>query len=273
MNNGQFMNKFRLPGKVALITGGSRGIGRAIALGLAEAGADIVLASRKLPALEMVAHEISQVGRKSLPIVANIRHIEEINNLIEKATAEFKHIDILVNNAGTNPIFGSVFDIEEKTWDVTLSLNLKACFVLSQKVGKMMRCNSRGGSIINIASEDGIRPRVGLGVYAITKAGLIMLTSVLAEEWGQYDIRVNAIAPGIVKTRLSEALWKDPLVQEKTEDNTALSRIAEPEEMVGAALFLASDASSFVTGQTIVLDGGHFSSVNSLLSNIQRNNL
>jgi NAD(P)-dependent dehydrogenase (short-subunit alcohol dehydrogenase family) len=270
MNKNQFMDKFQLPGKVALVTGGSRGIGRAISLGLAEAGADIILASRKLTALEMVAHEISQMGRKSLPIAANIRHLEEIDNLIEKATAEFGRIDILVNNAATNPIFGSVFDIEEKTWDVTLNLNLKACFFLSQKIGKMMRGNSKGGSIINIASEDGIRPRIGLGVYAITKAGLIMLTSVLAEEWGQYDIRVNALAPGVVKTRLSEALWKDPLVQEKTKDNTALARIAEPEEMVGTALFLASDASSYITGQTILLDGGHFSSVNSLLSLIPK---
>lgn len=195
MKKSRFMDKFQLSNKVALITGGSRGIGRAIALGLAEAGADIVLASRKLPDLEMVAHEISRMGRKALPIAANIRYMEEIDNLIDRAVTEFGHIDILVNNAATNPVFGSVFDIEEKAWDVTLSLNLKTCFFLSQKTGKIMRHNSKGGNIINIASEDGIRPRVGLGVYAITKAGLIMLTRVLAEEWGQYNIRANAIAP------------------------------------------------------------------------------
>ena len=125
-----------------------------------------------------------------------------------------------------------------------------------------------GGSIINVSSEDGIRPWLGLGVYSISKASVIMLTEVLAQEWGQYNIRVNTIAPGIVKTRFSEALWGDSLIREKIEDSTALGRIAQPEEIVGAALFLASEASSYITGQTIVLDGGHFSSVRTLLSTI-----
>lgn len=269
MNRGRFLDKFMLSGKVALVTGGSRGIGQAIALGLAEAGADIVLASRKLPDLEAVAHQISQMGRKALPVAANLRHMEELDSLVSKTVAEFEHIDILVNNAAANPVFGSVFDIEEKAWDITMGLNLKTCFFLSQKVGKIMRDNGKGGSIINIASEDGIRPRIGLGVYAISKAGLIMLTRVLAEEWGQYNIRVNTIAPGLVKTRFSEALWNNPLIREKAEGDTALARVAEPEEMVGAALFLASDASSYMTGQTALVDGGHFSSVETMLSLIR----
>jgi len=268
MKKGQFLDKFLLTGKVALVTGGSRGIGRSIALGLAEAGADIVLASRKLPDLEATAQEISQMGRKALPVVANIRHLPEINDLVKKATDEFGHIDILVNNAGTNPSFSSVFDIEEKSWDITLGLNLKGCFFLSQAVGRMMRDKGGGGSIINMSSEYGINPRPGLGVYSISKAAIIMLTQVLAEEWGQYDIRVNAIAPGLVKTKFSEALWDNPIIRDKTEDNTALGRIAEPEEIVGAALYLASEASSYMTGQTIVLDGGHFASVRTLLSTI-----
>jgi len=268
MKKGQFLDKFLLTGKVALVTGGSRGIGRSITLGLAEAGADIVLASRKLPDLEATAQQISQMGRKALPVVANIRHLPEINDLIKKATDEFGHIDILVNNAGTNPSFSSVFNIEEKVWDITLGLNLKGCFFLSQVVGRMMRDKGGGGSIINMSSEYGINPRPGLGVYSISKAAIIMLTQVLAEEWGQYDIRVNAIAPGIVKTQFSEALWDNPIIRDKTEDNTALGRIAEPEEIVGAALYLASEASSYVTGQTIVLDGGHFASVRTLLSTI-----
>ena len=262
-----FKEKFQLTGKVALVTGGSRGIGRAIALGLAEAGCDVVLASRKLPDLEAVAEEIAALGRKALPISANVRHLGEINALVDKATGEFGHIDILVNNAGTNLMVGSVFDVDEGAWDVIMGLNLKGCFFLSQAVGKVMK-DEGGGSIVNIASAAGFRPDVGLGVYSMSKAGVIMLTKVLAQEWGQYNIRVNAIAPGTVKTRLSEALWSNPVIREKLEDNTALGRVAEPEEIVGAALFLASEASSYMTGQTIVLDGGHFASVRSLLPGI-----
>ena len=255
-----FLDKFHLPGKVALVTGGSRGIGRSIALGLAEAGADIVLASRKLPDLEAVAQEITDMGRKALPVSANVRHLPEIDNLVKKAVDEFGHIDILVNNAGTNPIFGSVFNVEEPAWDVIMGLNLKGYFFLSQAVGKIMR-DKGGGSIINVSSSAGITPDVGLGVYSISKAGVIMLTQVLAQEWGQYNIRVNAIAPGVVKTKLSTLLWSTPEIREKVEGSTALGRIAEPEEMVGAVLLLASDASSYMTAQTIMLDGGHFSEV------------
>jgi NAD(P)-dependent dehydrogenase (short-subunit alcohol dehydrogenase family) len=264
-----FLEEFRLPGKVALVTGGSRGIGRAIALGLAEAGSDIVLASRKLPDLEKVAQEITDMGRKALPVSANVRHLPEIDNLVKKAMDEFGHIDIMVNNAGTNPTFGSVFDVEEGVWDVITGLNLKGYFFLSQAVGKIMR-DKGGGNIINIASTAGITPEIGLGVYSISKAGVIMLTQVLAQEWGQYNIRVNAIAPGVVKTRFSSLLWGTPEIRKRTEDSTALGRIAEPEEVVGAVLFLASQASSYITGQTIVLDGGHYDSVRTLLPAISR---
>jgi len=261
------LDRFSISGKVALVTGASRGIGRAIALGLAEAGADVALTSRKLPDLEAVAQEISQMGRKALPVSANVRHLPEIDNLVKRTVDEFGHIDILVNNAGTNPVFGSVFDFDERAWDVTLGLNLRGYFFLSQAVGKLMR-DEAGGNIINIASEDGIRPGIGAGIYSISKAGVIMLTEVLAQEWGQYNVRVNAIAPGLVRTRFSEALWSNPAIRERTEDSTALGRLAEPEEIVGAALFLASEASSYMTGQTIVLDGGHFCSVRTLLSTI-----
>ena len=263
-----YLEQFHLEGKVALVTGGSRGIGRSIALGLAEAGSDVVLASRKLPDLEAVAQEIVQRGRKALPVAANVRHLPEINSLVKKAMDEFGHIDILVNNAGTNPTFGSVFDVDEGVWDVTMGLNLKGYFFLSQAVGRIMK-EKGGGSIINVASTAGIHPDLGLGVYSITKAGVIMLTQVLAQEWGQYNIRVNAIAPGVVKTRLSSLLWSTPEIRQMVEGNTALGRVAEPDEMVGAVLFLASDASSYVTAQTIVLDGGHFSSVQTFLPGIQ----
>jgi len=264
-----FLDKFHLEGKIALVTGGSRGIGRSIALGLAEAGADVVIASRKLPDLEAVAQEITQMGRKALPVAANVRHLPEIDNLVKKAINEFGRIDILVNNAGTNVVYESVFNIDEKAWDIIIGLNLKGYFFLSQAVGKIMR-DKGGGSIISTASETGIRPGVGMGVYSISKAGVMMLTKVLAQEWGQYNIRANAIAPGVVKTRLSTALQSNPVIRERTEDSTALGRLAEPEEIVGAALFLASDASSYMTGQILVLDGGHFSSVRTLLSTISQ---
>jgi dehydrogenase/reductase SDR family protein 4 len=262
-----FWGRFSLSGKVALVTGGSRGIGRAIALGFAEAGADIILASRKLPDLEGVAREITLLGRRALPVVANLRRASEIDGLVKKALEEFDHIDILVNNAATNLGYNSVFDIDEKFWDVVMGLNLKGCFFLSQTVGRIMR-DRGGGNIINVASQAGIRPTLGLGVYSISKAGLIMLTQVLAQEWGQYNIRVNTIAPGTVKTKFSEVRWKDPEISRMIKNDLALKRIGEPEEMVNAAIYLASDASSYVTGQTILLDGGHFASVGSLLSTL-----
>jgi len=264
---GSFLDKFHLQGKVALVTGGSRGIGKAIALCLAEAGADIILASRKLPDLQAAAQEISQMGRKALAVPTNVRHLTEIDDLIKKSLEEFDHIDILVNNAATNPVFGSVFNIDEKAWEVTIGLNLKSYFFLSQVVGKIMR-DKGGGNIINIASVNGVRPGLGTGVYSISKAGVIMLTQVLAQEWGQHNIRVNAIAPGIVKTRFSEALLSNPAIATEREKSIALGRVSEPEEIANAALFLASEASSYMTGQTLIIDGGHFSSVRTLLSTI-----
>ena len=260
-----YLSKFNLAGKVALITGGSRGIGRGIALCLAEAGADIVLTARKPPGLEEAAQVVTKIGRRVLTVPANIRNLSEVDSVVKTAVDKFRRIDILVNNAATNPLYGSVFDIDEKAWDVTLGLNLKSCFFMSQAVGKLM-LDRGGGSIINIASEDGIRPFVGLGVYSISKAGLIMLTKVMAEEWGQYHIRVNAIAPGFVRTKFSQAVWDNPKMVEEVESNIAIGRIAEPEEVVNTALFLASEASSYITGQTVVLDGGHFASVKPLLS-------
>ncbi len=265
---GSILDRFYLSGKVALVTGGSRGIGRAISLALAEAGADIILASRKIADLEAVAVEIKQLGRRALPVAANVRHLPEIEGLVEKAAGKFGRIDILVNNAGTNPVFGSVLNIDEKVWDVILGLNLKGYFFLSQKVAGLMR-QQGGGVIINVSSDAGVEPAVGLGVYSISKAGVIMLTRVLAQELGQYDIRVNAIAPGIVRTKFSEALWANPLISAEAADNTALKHVAEPEEIATAALYLASEASSHMTGETLVLDGGRFCSVRKLVKGLE----
>ncbi|MBA7661289.1 2-dehydro-3-deoxy-D-gluconate 5-dehydrogenase [subsurface metagenome] len=167
---------------------------------------------------------------------------------------EWGKIDILVNNAGTSPYYGPLLEAEEWAWDATMNVNLKGPFLLSQRVASMMK-EQGGGSIINMASIMGMVPSE-IGFYSVTKAGLIMLTKVLAKEWGQYKIRVNAIAPGVVKTRLSEALWKDPVKGEEAAKSKALGYIGVPEDITGAALFLASDASSYVTGEVIVVDGG-----------------
>jgi NAD(P)-dependent dehydrogenase (short-subunit alcohol dehydrogenase family) len=248
------LEDFSLKGKVALVTGGSRGIGKAIAVGLAGAGADVVLASRKLPDLEEAAKEIEGLGRKSLAVATHVGRLEEVNNLVTKVKDEFGRIDILVNNAGTNPTMEQAIDIGERAWDSIMNLNLKGLFFLSQAVAKLMK-EQGGGKIINVASIEGITPGI-LPVYAISKAGVIMATKVMAQQWAKYGIRVNAIAPGLTKTRFSEALWSNPDILSVAMLMTPMARVAEPEEMVGAVIFLASDASGYVTGQVLAVDGG-----------------
>jgi len=245
---------FSLKGKVALVTGGSRGIGKAIAVGLAKAGADVALASRKLPDLEEVAKEIKGLGRKSLVVAAHIGRLEEINNLVSRVKDEFGRIDILVNNAATNPTMDQAIDIGERAWDSIMNLNLKGLFFLSQAVAMLMK-EQGGGKIINVASIEGITPGI-LPVYAISKAGVIMATKVMAQQWARYGIRVNAIAPGLTRTRFSEALWSNPDILRVAMMMTPMGRVAEPEEMVGAVVFLVSDASGYVTGQVLAVDGG-----------------
>lgn len=255
-----FMGKFMLTGRVALITGASRGIGKAIAVAMAEAGADVVLASRKLPDLEEVAGEIEKTGRKALPLPTNVRNLDELEALVKAAVDKFGKIDILVNNAASNPLYGSVFHIDEKLWDVVMGLNLKGYFFLCQTVGKLMK-EQGGGKIINVASESGTRAGLGLGIYSISKAGVLMLTQVLAQEWGHHNIRVNSLSPGLTKTKFTEVQWGNPERLKDIENNEALGKIAEPEDMAGAAIYLASDASAHVTGQNIIVDGGFFASI------------
>jgi len=247
-------DSFSLSGKVALVTGGSRGIGKAIAVGLAKFGADVAVTSRKLPDLEEVAAEIKGLGRRSMAVATHVGKMDEINNLVPKVKDELGRIDILVNNAGTNPTMDPAIDIEERAWDSIMNLNLKGLFFLGQAVARLMK-EQGGGKIINVASVAGITPDI-LPVYSISKAGVIMATKVMAQQWAQYNIRVNAIAPGLVKTRFSEALWSNPDIAQAVMTRTPLQRIAEPDEMVGAVIFLASDASSYVTGHVLVVDGG-----------------
>ncbi|MBM4333180.1 MAG: glucose 1-dehydrogenase [Deltaproteobacteria bacterium] len=245
---------FSLKDKVALITGASRGIGQAAAVGLAQAGADIAIASRKLPDLEKVAEQVRKTGRKCLPVAAHVARMEEINNLVGKVKEEFGKIDILVNNAATNPTMASAMDVDERAWDSIMNLNLKGLFFLSQAVARVMK-EKGGGKIINVSSIAGITPDL-LPVYSISKAAVLMATKVMAQQWAQYKIRVNAIAPGLTKTRFSEALWNNPDILKIAMGKTPMARVADPEEMVGAIIYLASDASSYVTGQVIAIDGG-----------------
>ena len=245
---------FSLKNKVALITGASRGIGQAAAIGLAQAGADLAIASRKLPDLERVAAEVRKAGRKCLPIAAHVGRVEEVNNLVKKVVDEFGKIDILVNNAATNPTMAQALDVDERAWDSIMNLNLKGLFFLSQAVARVMK-EKGGGKIINVSSIAGISPDL-LPVYSISKAAVIMATKVMAMQWAQYKIRANCIAPGLTKTKFSEALWNNPDILKHAMALTPMGRVGEPEEMVGAILFLASEASSYVTGQVIAVDGG-----------------
>jgi NAD(P)-dependent dehydrogenase (short-subunit alcohol dehydrogenase family) len=251
------LDKFRLDNKVALISGGSRGIGNAIATAFAEAGADVVIAGRKLPALEQAAKEISALGRRCLPVAAHAAKNEDLDNLVNQAMSEFGRIDILVCNAATSPQFGNVIDAEEWSWDAVMNLNLKGYFLLAQKVARIM-VKQGGGNIIFIGSTNAFKPNRGVGVYSVSKAGEHLMAEVLAFELGKHNIRVNVLAPGATRTQMISGALDDQStgIAKGIIGHTALGRVAEPEDMKGATVFLASEASSFITGQTIVVDGG-----------------
>ena len=248
------LSRFSLEGKLALITGGGRGMGRAIALTFADAGADIALTSRTQAELEEVAEGVSARGRGSITVVADAGKMDDLRTMAEKVISKFGRIDVLVNNAGSNIPNYSLIDAEEEVWDEIMNVNLKGQFLLSQVVARKMR-EQGGGNIINITSLAGLVP--WSKIYSVAKAGMTMVTEIMARDLGRYHIRVNAIAPGLVKTKFAEPLWKEPAWAEIMEKNRALTgRIGLPEDAASAALFLASDASSYITGTTIVLDGG-----------------
>ncbi|MFN8506271.1 MAG: SDR family oxidoreductase [Dehalococcoidia bacterium] len=249
--------EFSLAGKVAIVTGGSRGIGRSIAVGLAEAGADVVVAARKPEALEESVAAIAATGRKSIAIPTNVRDMDALQNLVDQTKAQLGRVDILVNNAATNPVFGPVANLDERAWDTVMNTNVKSLFFLSKMARAVMLEQGQGGSIINVSSTGGFRASGGLGAYSVSKAAVIMLTQVCAKEWGRDGIRVNCIAPGLIKTEFSRALWDNEAARQGGGNSGApLGRIGMPYEMAGAAVYFASAASSFTTGQTLVLDGG-----------------
>ena len=245
-----------LQGKVAIVTGSRRGIGKSIALALAEAGADIAVCDRVIEdgELKAVAEEIQQLGRRSLAVQADITQKAEVARLAQRVMDEFGVIDILVNNAAMN-VMAPLLELREDGWDRVIDTDLKGYYLCCQAVGKRM-VDQKRGNIINIASTAAIKAAPQMGAYCIAKAGVVMLTRVLALELAKYNIRVNAIAPYMVKTKFSQPLWSDPETLKQLESEIPLGRLAEPGDIVGSALFLASDASSYITGHTIIVDGG-----------------
>jgi NAD(P)-dependent dehydrogenase (short-subunit alcohol dehydrogenase family) len=247
---------FSLAGKVAIVTGGSRGIGRSIALGLAEAGADVAIAARKPEAMAEAVEAIAATGRRAAAIPTNVRRFDELERLVTETEKQLGRVDILVNNAGTNPVYGPVHEIDDRAWDVIMDTNVKSVHFLSNYAREAMLRHGDGGAVVNVSSVGGRRASEVIGGYSVSKAALIMLTQVQAKTWGKDGIRVNCLAPGLVKTEFARALWDDERTLKTSQREAALGRIAEPDEMAGAVVYLASPASSFVTGQTLVADGG-----------------
>lgn len=244
-----------LTGKVAIITGASRGIGEAIATAYAQAGAAVVLTSRKIENVGPVAEQIRAAGGRAIAVAAHAGQQDQIERVVERALAEFGRVDIAVNNAGTNPHFGPILTADGSHWDKIFEVNVKGYFFTAKTVAPIMK-QQGGGKIINVASIAGINPGPMMGVYSTSKAAVIMLTKVLAAELGADNIQVNCIAPGFIKTKFSAALWTNPQLKAMLEKMTPAGRIAESEEVTGAALYLASDMSSFTTGSVLVVDGG-----------------
>lgn len=249
------MEEFSLRGKVALVTGASRGIGRAIARRFAQAEARVVVCSRKLENVQPVADEIRAAGGEALAVEAHVGRPEQVEALVARTVEAFGRLDIAVNNAATNPHFGPILAADEGLWDKILDTNVKSVFRVAKAVAPHMQAQG-GGKIINIASVAGLRPSPAMGIYSVSKAAVIMLTQVLAVELAPSNIQVNAIAPGVIKTRFSQVLWQTPEFAQPILKGIPSGRFGEPEDVTGIALFLASSASDYVTGALFVVDGG-----------------
>jgi len=247
---------FRLDGKVALVTGASKGIGEAMGRGLAEFGAKVVLSSRKQDAVETVAEEFKANGLEATGIAANMGNVDDIQSLVDETVEVYGGLDIIINNAAANPVFGPVQDTDERVFDKIIDVNLKGPFELCKKAYPIMKQRG-GGSIIHISSIGGLKPEAGIGIYSVSKAAIINLTKAMAQDWGADNIRVNAICPGLIKTRFSEALWNDENTLDRFVKGIPLGRIGEPDDIAGLAVYLASAASAYCTGGIYMADGGY----------------
>jgi len=248
-------NLFSLSNKVALITGASKGIGFAMAEIFAAAGAKVVVSSRNKEALDEVVGTLRQKGYEAFSVACNVGNMDELASLVEQTISKYGQLDILVNNAATNPVFGPIHDTTLEAYDKIMDVNVKAAFQLMKLCFPYLR-ESSNASVINISSIGGVSPEEGLGIYSVSKAALISLTKAFAKEWGAHTIRVNAICPGLIKTKFSQALWDNDKILEKMMKSLIIKRVGTPEEIGAAGLYLASEASSYTTGTVLTADGG-----------------
>ena len=248
--------QFNLENKVAIITGSSKGIGKAIAKGLAQNGAQVVISSRSQEACDEVVKEFTDEGLKAVGIACHIGKEDQRKNLVTKTIEAFGRIDILVNNAAINPVFGPIENVDPAIFDKIMDVNVKAPWSLSNLVLPHFQAN-KNGSVINIASVESLTPGFGLGIYSTSKAAILMLTKNQAKEWGQYGVKANAICPGLIKTKFSAALWQNEKILGKIQKALPSARMGMPEEIVGLACLLASDAGSYMTGGVYTVDGGY----------------
>jgi dehydrogenase/reductase SDR family member 4 len=248
--------KFRLDGKIVVITGASKGIGEAMAFALGQAGAKVVVSSRKQDAVNEVAQKLNSEGIEAIGVAANAGEKADLENLLKATEKAFGGVDIVINNAATNPVFGPVVQTDEAAFDKIMQVNVKGPFMLSKLAFPIMKQRG-GGSIINLSSIEGLRPEPFMGMYAVSKAALISLTKVFAKEWGSAGIRANVICPGLIQTKFSQGLWANEAIFNKVVKELPIARIGQTDEMAGLALYLASEASSYTTGGVFVADGGY----------------
>lgn len=254
MSAPSIMQLFDLTDRVALITGASQGIGKAIAAGFAEMGATVVVNSRKQDAVDAVVAEFHEQEWQAAGIAANVGDVEQAHGLVDETVARFGRIDIVVNNAAVNPVFGAAVDTEERAFDKIIAVNVKAPFEICKRAFPHLRQTQ--GAVINISSIGGITPEQGIGVYSTSKAALINLTKVFAREWGPYGVRANVICPGLIKTKFSRALWQNEPIKQHFLRQVPLNRVGLPHEVAGLAVFLASAAGAYCTGGVYLVDGG-----------------
>jgi len=246
---------FNLSGKVAVVTGASKGIGEAIAEIYGAAGASVVVSSRKLESVNQVADSIIKKGGVAKAIACHMGDVADVTRLVQDTIATYGTIDIIVNNAAANPAFGPVVETDGSVFDKIMNVNVKGPFELAKKAYPYMK-QKKSGSIINISSIGGLRPEPGLGIYSVSKAALISLTKVMAKEWGEDNIRANVICPGLIKTKFSEALWSNEKIMHTMMKMLPIKRVGTPEEIAALALYLAADESSYCTGSVFTADGG-----------------